>query len=207
MFLTTEQSRKASMSRILVLAALLIAGTTPALAQEDAIILFYRPEPVQPAGPGRGTREGTAVESGNGVGKVVRGLRKLLTTNESGDSEQNPTIYAISSGGNRKLATIARGEFFTLPVRAGIHAFSWTGAPARGQQTILHVSSGQQIFLEVQFRSITQITTDTAAINVQAPRPINVTRVFDSAVRIPVDSVQPAQSATAYQCNRTTTTT
>ncbi len=187
------------MIRITILAvALLIAATLPALAQDDATILFFRPEAVDGAiGPGGGAGEETAAESGNGVGKVVRGLRKILRSNTAGDSDQNPTIYFISNGGNKKLATIAKGEFFTLPVRAGIHAFSWTGAPSRGQQTILNVSPGQQIFLEVQFRSITQITTDTAAIDFRALRPINATRVFDSAVRVPVDGVRPAQTATA----------
>ena len=187
---------RASTTRISMLAvALFLAGTMPALAQEDAMILFYRPEPVAAqAGPGGDAGKETAVESASGVGRVVRGVRKLLNANEAGGPDQNPTIYAISNGGNRKLATIAKGEFFTLPVRAGIHSFSWTGAPARGQTTILNVSSGQKVFIEVQFRSITQVT---ANISLQALHPINVTRVFDSAVRIPAEAIQPARTATA----------
>ena len=100
------------MTKTSVLAlALLIPGTVPALAQQDAVIVFYRAEPVE-ATAGGGAREETAAESGTGVGKVVRGLRKLLSPNEAADLDQSPTIYAISNGGNRKLATIARGEFF-----------------------------------------------------------------------------------------------
>ena len=90
----------------MVLVTLFLCAT-PVAAQQDAIILFYRPS--------------------------------LLN-----DSDQNPTIYAISNGGNRKLATISKGEFFALKVVPGVHTFSWTGAPARGQQTTVNVISGQR---------------------------------------------------------------
>ena len=106
------------------------------------------------------------------------------------DSDQNPTIYAIRAGGNKKLATVAKGEFFALKVQPGIYAYSWTYTPARGQQTTLNVSSGQQVFIQLQFRDIIQTATDAAPPDFQALRPIDVTRVFDSDVWIPEQSIK-----------------
>jgi hypothetical protein len=184
------------MTRILLIAILSLSATLSGQAPPDAVIVFYRlppvevPKAVQPAEPG-------------GVDRVVRGIRRIFDKNEPVDPDQDPTIYQVHAGGATRLVTLAKGEFFELPVRAGNYGFSWTGGPAKGQLTVVSVNPGEQAFVQVQFRRIMQVGDEVAAVDLKNVRPISRARVFDSAVRIPDRRPEPKTADAAASAPKT----
>src|SRR5262245_33727157 len=129
---------------IISLAAILSFAATPtAQSTQEAVILFYRvrnPETI----------------------KRQSGIRKIFDRTTPADPDQNPTIYQMTAGGATRLATIAKGEFFELHVRPGNYGFSWTSGPARGETTIVSVNAGKRAFVQVQFRSISEVAAEIA---------------------------------------------
>src|SRR5215510_13302533 len=152
---------------IISLAAILSFAATPtAQSTQEAVILFYRvrnPETI----------------------KGQSGIRRIFDRKTPADPDQNPTIYQMTAGGATRLATIAKGEFFELHVRPGHYSFSWTRGPARGEQTLVSVNAGAQAFVQVQFRSITEVPTETAKADLKDLHPTDAVRVFDPTVRTP----------------------
>src|SRR5262245_11859007 len=141
MALTTNRGRIG----IIALAGVLsLAETSNAQSPQDAVIVFYR------------VRTVVQVKEQSNI------IRKIFDRNSPVDPDQNPTIYQMTAGGATRLATIAKGELFELHVRPGRYAFSWTSGPARGEQTVVSVPAGQQAFMRVQFRSITEVAAETA---------------------------------------------
>ena len=173
--------------RIVILAVtaiLSLAATPTAQSPQDAVIVFFR------------------VRTGQPVKPQANIIRKIFDRNTPPDPDQNPTIYQMTAGGATRLATIAKGEFFELHVRPGHYSFSWTSGPARGEQTLVSANAGEQAFVQVQFRSITQVGADAAMADLADLRPTIDVRVFNAAVRVPPDMtwrrqpIQPADAAT-----------
>jgi hypothetical protein len=167
---------------IAITAILSLAATPTAQSPQDAVIVFYR------------------VPTGQPVKPQANIIRKIFDRNTPPDPDQNPTIYQMTAGGATRLATIAKGEFFELHVRPGHYSFSWTSGPARGEQTLVSANAGEQAFVQVQFRSITQVGADAAMADLTDLRPTNEARVLNAAVRVPPDMTwrrQPIQPSDA----------
>ena len=138
------------------------------------------------------------VRTGQPVKPQANIIRKIFDRNTPPDPDQNPTIYQMTAGGATRLANIAKGEFFELHVRPGHYSFSWTSGPARGEQTLVSANAGEQAFVQVQFRSITQVGAEAAMPDLTDLRPTNDARVFNAAVRVPPDMTwrrQPTSDA------------
>ena len=168
---------------ILALAALLSFGTNLITqSPQNGVIVFYRVRtPDQPKGQS--------------------GIRKIFDRKTPADPDQNPTIYQMTAGGATRLASIAKGEFFELRVRPGHYSFSWTSGPARGEQTLVSVTAAQPVFVQVQFRSITEVSSEIAVADLKDLRPTSDIHVFDSAVRLPPDMTWRQQPPPAQATN------
>jgi hypothetical protein len=156
---------------IIALTAVLSFAAGPTKqSPQDAAIVFYRVRTPEPT-------------------KRQSGIRRIFDRPTQADPDQNPTIYQMTAGGATRLATIAKGEFFELHVRPGHYGFSWTSGPARGETTIVSVNAGQRAFVQVQFRSISEVAAEIATIDLKDLRPTNAVRVYDAAVRTAADPI------------------
>ncbi len=173
-------TNRARLIGIIALAAVVTLAATPkAQSPQEAVIVFYRVRTIEQ--PKAQTSR----------------IRRIFDRTPPLDPDQNPTIYQMTAGGATRLASIAKGEFFELHVRPGNYVFSWTTGPARGEQTVVSAKAGKRVFVQVQFRSITEVATDAAMTALKDLQPTTDVRVFDSAIRIPPDilsSLQPAAS-------------
>jgi len=128
-------------------------------------------------------------------------------SNESRDSNQGVTIYGLFVAGSRRLATLQKGEYFAIKVTPGLRAFSWTVAPARGQQVLMNVSPGENVYNEVRSDSILPTSETRATGIIEALRPVDAARVFDGSVVVaatnaraahpPARTVTPSRAAVA----------
>jgi len=166
---------------IISLAAVLSFAAPTAQSTQEAVIVFYR---LRPPAPIKRQSEG-----------VVGGIRKIFDRTAPADPDQNPTIYQMTAGGATRLATIAKGEFFELHVRPGHYGFSWTSGPARGETTIVSVNAGRRAFVQVQFRSISEVAAEIAMMDLKDLHPTSEGRVYDSAVRTSSDPIVIEQPA------------
>src|SRR5262245_57973561 len=138
---------------IVALAAVLSFGTTFASqTPQNAVIVFYRVRTPEPP-------------------KGQSGIRRIFDRKTPADPDQNPTIYQMTAGGATRLASIAKGEFFELHVRPGHYSFSWTSGPAKGEQTVVTASAEQTTFVQVQFRSIAEVSKETAVADLKDLNP------------------------------------
>ena len=164
----SARNRRKPLGIVALAAVLSFATTFTSQAPQNTVIVFYRvPTPEPP--------------------KAQSGLRRIFDRKTPADPDQNPTIYQMTAGGATRLASIAKGEFFELHVRPGHYAFSWTSGPAKGEQTAVSVNTGQPTFVQVQFRSIVEVSKETAVADLKDLRPTSDVRLFDSAVRLPLD--------------------
>ena len=95
--------------------------------------------------------------------------------------QELPTVHKVG-GLTRQLGKIAPGEFFGYPVSTGTHVFSYTGAPARGQSLNLELKSGEQIFVEVQFREFKRVPSIDGIEAIGKAQPVPEKRVLDKVV-------------------------
>ena len=95
--------------------------------------------------------------------------------------QELPTVHKVG-GLTRQLGKIAPGEFFGYPVSTGTHVFSYTGAPARGQSLNLELKSGEQIFVEVQFRGFKRVPSIDGIEAIGKAQPVPEKRVLDKVV-------------------------
>src|SRR5262245_17477157 len=63
----------------------------------------------------------------------------------SAETDTARTVYQVG-GITDRLATISAGEFFGLRVAPGVHVFSYTRAPARGESIAVTINAGQQAY-------------------------------------------------------------
>jgi hypothetical protein len=111
------------------------------------------------------------------------------------------TVYKVD-GLTRPLGKIAPGEFFGYPVPAGTHVFSYTRAPARGQSLTLELKSGEQIFVEVQFRDFKRVSASEGIEAIRKIQPVPEARVLDRIVLrkfepVSLASITPARITTS----------
>ena len=64
-----------------------------------------------------------------------------------------PTLHEVG-GLTRPLGKLSPGEFFGYSVSPGVHVFSYTRAPARGQAISILVKPGKPSYVEVQYRDL-----------------------------------------------------
>jgi hypothetical protein len=128
-------------------------------------------------------------------------------SSESRDSNQGVTVYGLFIAGSRRLATLQKGEYFAVKVPPGLRAFSWTVAPARGQQVLMNVSPGENVYNEVRSDGILPTSETRAAGIIDLLRPVDAARVFDNSVvvaatharapRLPARTPTPSRTVVA----------
>src|SRR5262249_46655983 len=112
----------------------------------------------------------------------------------SRDAGQLATIYSNNMP-TRRLAILRPGEFFGLAVPPGVHMFSYTQAPARGQSVVVAINSGQQAYVEVAPDNIAMAETDHALPMIQRSQAINPANALDRDVIVPAASPASLSSA------------
>jgi hypothetical protein len=83
----------------------------------------------------------------------------LYRTKSLTDSMLNPTIYS----GGEPIAKLEKGQFLSLRLPPGVHYFSWTDKPKRGEEASITVTPGSKTFLKVRYRKIEPIDSKDAA--------------------------------------------
>ncbi|HZI51392.1 MAG TPA: hypothetical protein VFE29_06180 [Terriglobia bacterium] len=106
------------------------------------------------------------------------------------DSGQTRTIYKIG-GITDRIATLAPGQFFGLPVIPGIHVFSHTQAPARGQSVAVPVNQGQQGYVELRGDALSIVGQERGIQAIQASQPIPITSAISKSVIVAASAPAP----------------
>ena len=99
-------------------------------------------------------------------------------------SAQGRTVYQIG-GITDRLATLEPGQFFGLRVSPGVHVFSYTRSPARGQSVAVAVNQGQQAYVEVQSDGVAVVSPERGIQAIQASQPLPVTSTINNNVIVP----------------------
>ena len=92
-----------------------------------------------------------------------------------------PTVHEVG-GITRQLAKLPPGEFFGYSLGPGVHVFSYTRAPARGESLSVATKAGDQAFVEVHFRELKQAPEAEAMEAIQQLRPMSVVNAIDKSV-------------------------
>lgn len=82
-----------------------------------------------------------------------------------------------------------------MPVAPGVHTFSYTQAPARGQLVAVSVLAGQQAYVEVQPDSIHMVGREKGISAIQLSKPIPVNNAVNNAVLVPGAAAPPVAAA------------
>lgn len=113
---------------------------------------------------------------------------------DSPSPREIPTLFEIG-GITRQLARLAPGEFFGYSVPPGIHVFSYTRAPSRGEATAVSVKANQQAYVEVHWRELRSVSGNAGMEAIQKSRPISEVNAKDDSVIVvaaaPVSSGPP----------------
>ena len=99
----------------------------------------------------------------------------------SPDPQAIPMLLEVG-GITRRLARLAPGEFFGYSLGPGVHVFSYTRAPARGEFLSVPIRVGDQAFVEVHFRELKQVPEAEAIEAIQQLRPMSVVNAIDKSV-------------------------
>src|SRR5688572_19036949 len=112
---------------------------------------------------------------------------------DSPQAKNIPTLHEVA-GLTRPLGRLAPGEFFGYSVSPGTYVFSYTRAPARGQDLSVLVKPGEQAYVEVHFRDLRQVPVARGAAAMRRLRPAPDVNVLDrSVILAPGSSATPAQ--------------
>ena len=107
-----------------------------------------------------------------------------------------PTVHEVG-GITRQLAKLPPGEFFGYSLGPGVHVFSYTRAPARGEFLSVPIRVGDQAFVEVHFRELKQVPEAEALEAIQQLRPMSVVNAIDKSVFVDSRPVRFAAETTA----------
>ena len=114
----------------------------------------------------------------------------------SADPRASPMLLEVG-GITRSLARLAPGEFFGYSLGPGIHVFSYTRAPARGESLSVPIKVGEQAFVEVHFRELKQVQEGEAIEAIQQLRPMSLVNAIDKSVFVDSTPVRIASETIA----------
>src|SRR5688572_111472 len=110
-----------------------------------------------------------------------------------------PTLFEVG-GLTRSLGRLAPGEYFGYSVSPGVHDFSYTRAPAKGQSVSLLVKAGEQAYVEVEFRGLKPVAAGEGAAALRRLRPMPDVHVLDrSVILVPGNPAPPVPASAASQ--------
>ena len=112
------------------------------------------------------------------------------------NSGQSRTVYQIG-GITDRLAVVGPNQFFGLRVTPGVHVFSYTQAPARGQSVAVPVNQGQQAYVEVRSDELVIVPQDRGIQAIQSAQPIPASGAISSTVIVPSASTPSPPVAAA----------
>ena len=115
-----------------------------------------------------------------------------------------PTLHEVG-GITRQLAKLPAGEFFGYSLGPGVHVFSYTRAPARGESLSVPIKSGDQAFVEVHFRELKQVPEAEGIEAIQKLRPMALVNAIDKGVFVDSTPVRiAAEAITPVMTNEST---
>ena len=107
-----------------------------------------------------------------------------------------PTVHEVG-GITRQLAKLPPGEFFGYSLSPGVHVFSYTRAPARGESLSVPIKAGDQAFVEVHFRELKQVPEAEGIEAIQKLRPMSAVNAIDKSVFVDSTPVRIAAETIA----------
>ncbi len=107
-----------------------------------------------------------------------------------------PTVHEVG-GITRQLAKLPPGEFFGYSLNPGVHVFSYTRAPARGESLSVPIKAGDQAFVEVHFRELKQVPEAEGIEAIQQLRPMSAVNAIDKSVFVDSTPVRIAAETIA----------
>ena len=107
-----------------------------------------------------------------------------------------PTVHEVG-GITRQLAKLPPGEFFGYSLGPGVHVFSYTRAPARGESLSVPIKAGDQVFVEVHFRELQQVPEAEGIEAMQQLRPMSAINAIDKSVFVDSTPVRIAAETIA----------
>ncbi len=116
-----------------------------------------------------------------------------------------PTVHEVG-GITRQLAKLPPGEFFGYSLGPGVHVFSYTRAPARGESLSVATKAGDQAFVEVHFRELKQVPEAEGIEAIQKLRPMSALNAIDKSVFVDSTPVRNAAETIAPVMNNESTT-
>ena len=123
----------------------------------------------------------------------------------SPDSRASPMLLEVGPI-TRSLGRLAPGEFFGYSLGPGVHVFSYTRAPARGESLSVPIKVGEQAFVEVHFRELKQVPEAEAIETIQQLRPMSLVNAIDKSVFVDSRPVRIASETIApVMINESTT--
>ena len=116
-----------------------------------------------------------------------------------------PTVHEVG-GITRQLAKLPPGEFFGYSLGPGVHVFSYTRAPARGESLSVPIKAGEQAFVEVQFRELKQVPEAEGIEVIRKLRPMSAVNAIDKSVFVDSTPVRIAAETIAPVMKNESTT-